>query len=280
MLTRLALAQDAPPVDAKALISALKQIEAKRAQSAKQLAEKVIQDINAAASSDSTAIAFYQDAIRATSFVGENHAQAMFMDWKKTEADHLKSPEMQMAVRMHLTYLVLSLHRANGATIPQLMPALLSYTDQITAAHDVIGKQEMMKRGVNDSIFVRWYGIGKLLENLKDWENTPGDVEGIFQKAILPQLRKDKDPRIIGYWDARIQREANDAKGRNRTFDAEQFDQVLKPNLLWSRAQEFLAIGQRNRAINEMFAIIKAYPAHPNSAGWIDNLVKLVSPPE
>jgi len=187
---------------------------------------------------------------------------------------------MQMAVRMHLTYLVLSLHRANGATIPQLMPALLSYTDQITAAHDVIGKQEMMKRGVNDSIFVRWYGIGKLLENLKDWENTPGDVEGIFQKAILPQLRKDKDPRIIGYWDARIQREANDAKGRNRTFDAEQFDQVLKPNLLWSRAQEFLAIGQRNRAINEMFAIIKAYPAHPNSAGWIDNLVKLVSPPE
>jgi len=92
MLTRLALAQDAPPVDAKALISALKQIEAKRAQSAKQLAEKVIQDINAAASSDSTAIAFYQDAIRATSFVGENHAQAMFMDWKKTEADHLKSP--------------------------------------------------------------------------------------------------------------------------------------------------------------------------------------------
>ena len=280
LLTRFAVAQDAPPVDAKALIAALKQIEEKHAVSAKQLLEKTIQDINAAASSNSSAIALYQEAIRATTFMGQSRENTQFMEWKKKEADELKSSEMQTAVRMHLTYLVLSLHRANGATIPQLLPALLSYTAQVTAARDLVGRQEMMKRNITDSLFVRWYGISKLLKDLKAWETSPGDVDGIYQKSILPQMRADKNPRILDYWDAKIQQESTDAKDSKRAFNAEQFDQVRRPELLWSRAQDLLAIGLRNRAITEMFAVVKSFPEHPNNSGWNKELMALLTNPE
>ena len=276
---RLAVAQDAPPVDAKTLLAALKQIEEKHSQSAKQMATKVLQDVTAAAANNGTAMAFYLEAIKDTSFKGQNREQTLFMEWKKKEADNLKSFEMQTAVRLHLTYLALTLQRANGATVIQLMPGLLNYTTQALGARDVVGTQEMMKRSVTDSIFVRWYGIGKTMEGLKEWETNPGNVDGMYQRTILPQMRKDKDPRVIDYWDARLQREALDARDSKRAFNAEQFDLVRRPTLLWSRAKEMAGIGLRNRAITEMFALVKGFPDHPSNAEWIAQLTTFISDP-
>jgi hypothetical protein len=31
----------------------------------------------------------------------------------------------------------------------------------------------------------------------RDWELTPGNVDGIFQKIILPELRAQHDPRLL-----------------------------------------------------------------------------------
>jgi hypothetical protein len=39
-----------------------------------------------------------------------------------------------------------------------------------------------------------------------------------------------------------------------------------------------LAVGQRNRAMTEMMAIIKAYPSHPASGTWIATLENLLKP--
>ena len=45
--------------------------------------------------------------------------------------------------------------------------------------------------------------------------------------------------------------------------------QIKRPNLLWSRAQDVLVLGQKNRAITEMFNLVKTHPQHPNVTGWI-----------
>jgi hypothetical protein len=112
----------------------------------------------------------------------------------------------------------------------------------------------------------------------RDWEMAPGNVDGIFQKIILPELRAQHDPRLLEYWDMKIKREG-EAAGRSRlAFDAERFNQVRRPELLWNRAEDELALGQRGKAINDMFNLIKNNPAHPNAAAWVSRLESVIAP--
>lgn len=105
-----------------------------------------------------------------------------------------------------------------------------------------------------------------------NWPMTPGDLEGIHKALILPEYRASKDSRIIEYWDRVIQREAANA-GRKRTdFEERQFNEIRRPQLLWSRAQDALAIGVKNRAIAEMVAIIRGNITHPSLGDWINSL--------
>ena len=269
---RCASGQDAQPVDTKTMLSALKEIKTKHAEVAKTQFGKMMQDLGAASASNASAIAFYLDATRAISFAGQAHEQTLFQEWKKKEAEHLKSVEMQTAVRFHLNYLILSLQHAHGLTIPQVLPALIRYSDMVTLAPELVAKQDIMKQGIGQSIFLKWYGSETLLANLSEWEMSPGDVDGIWRQTILPQLRKEKDPRVILYWDNRLKTAMADMADSKRIFDIDQFKLVRKPNLLWSRAKDLIVIGQRNRGISEMFAIVKNWPDHPSNAAWITKL--------
>ena len=61
-------------------------------------------------------------------------------------------------------------------------------------------------------------------------------------------------------------------------FEERQWTQVNKPLMQWSRAQDLLLIGLKNRAVTEMYNLIKAHPLHPESAHWIAQLEQIVSP--
>lgn len=270
-------AQDAPPVNAASIMAGLRAIEQKQAQQTRAQADRVLRDFSAASSSNGSAVAFYLDAVEQTQFQGQNREHTQFQEWKKKEAEKLKSPDFATAARLHLAYLVLTLQRADGATTGQLLPALLGYTGDLAAAYDTTYDQELMKTSVSSGIFAHWYGIETLLSKAKDWEFTPGNLDGIFQKTILPEFRQKRDPRAVAYWDSKLAREAAKASQSKLTITGQNFDNVRRPELLWSRAQEMLRIGQRNRAITEMFALVQGYPAHPNAGEWINSLKDLLS---
>jgi hypothetical protein len=61
-------------------------------------------------------------------------------------------------------------------------------------------------------------------------------------------------------------------------YDERQWTQVRLPRLQWSRAQDVFLIGQRNRAVTDMFNLIKTYPQHPDNAAWISRLESLLAP--
>jgi len=301
--------QDGPPVDLKALKEMLKQIKERRATDEKMTQVKLLQDFRGAASNNSAAISFYTQAVQAIQFDGKTHEQAAFQDWKRDEAEKLKSDAMQNAVRLHLSYLLLTLQYASGTTIAQLEPALQAHIAAVTAAgakdDDVLARrqkakdladrkptlrgkrtpaddeplfwdQPLIKQGVPGSIFVQWYGIQKLVSNLKDWEVIPGNIDGIYQNTLLPYYRQNKDPKALAIWDAKIQRESLQASSSNLAFKIEQFNKVRLPSLLWSRANDTLAIGLHNRGISEMLGLIKNNPEHPDLPAWISKLESLI----
>ena len=62
-------------------------------------------------------------------------------------------------------------------------------------------------------------------------------------------------------------------------FEERQWSQVKRPAMLWARCQDMLLLGQRNRALTEMFNLIKAFPQHPEAASWISQLEQAITPP-
>ena len=110
------------------------------------------------------------------------------------------------------------------------------------------------------------------------WETVPGNVNGIYNAIILPEFRATKDPRLLEYWDLMIKKEQENIYAGMPDFEERQWSQVKRPAMLWSRAQDLLLIGQRNRALTEMYNLIKAFPQHPEAAAWISQLEQSLAP--
>lgn len=196
----VAPAQDSnAPIDAKGILSALSAIKTKQADAEKGQKTNVFQQIQAASADNSSAMAFYMEAIRATKFQGESREQTQFHDWKKKQADELKKPAFQTAVRLHLAYLVLTLERANGMTTKQMLSQILSYMAQAQSVPESLF-DPMMQHEIGGSIFVNWYQISSWVQQAEEWEAKPGNIDGIWEKVILPEFRAQKDPAswIIG----------------------------------------------------------------------------------
>jgi hypothetical protein len=279
------LAQTAGPIDAKAMLASLQDIKQKQADSAKSQLLQTITDFTAACSDDGAALNFYVEAVRVTRFVGQEHEDSAFRDWKKEQLPKLK-PD---AIRTALRYTMLSLQRAAGATDDQVFPVLLGYAQDTEAVLPSLedpgaggGRrgedQDILRQPVSDNIFAKWYNIGGQLSALDNWEPVPGNIDGIYQKILLPVMRKNRDPRILKYWDNKIISERGRASTDTAAFDTDRFNLTRRPSLLWSRAEDEIAIGLRDQGITDMFNLVKAFPAHPDAAKWIAELEGILGP--
>lgn len=112
------------------------------------------------------------------------------------------------------------------------------------------------------------------------WVAQAGNFDGIYGQLILPTLREAKDARAVEYWDLKLRREADVASRTKLSFEIEKFNTTRRPMLLWNRAQEWGQVGQKNRSATEMFAIIKAFPTHPQAEQWVDELMQILAPGE
>lgn len=148
---------------------------------------------------------------------------------------------------------------------------------------------QILKTPVSGSPVSRWLQLGELVgdggkKRTKEggatgWESTPGNLDGIYNAIILPEFRAAKDPRLLEYWDLTIKRETERAAARKLDVEQRDWAQVRQPALRWARAQDVLILGYRNRAIGEMFTLVKSFPQHPEAANWISQIEMLLAPP-
>lgn len=116
-------------------------------------------------------------------------------------------------------------------------------------------------------------------ENRVGWEQVPTNVDGIYNAIILPEYRATKDPRVLEYWDMVLKRESDRVAQRKLDVEQRDWQQLKRPPILWARAQDVLLLGQRNRAIADMFNAIKSAPQHPEAANWISQLEGVITGP-
>ncbi len=269
------LGQDGSAPDFRTIGNALSAIKNRQAAAVASQRNTVFQAFRTASGDTGSALAFYQDAMRSTVFTGQSNGQTQFHDWKMQSAGKFKDPTFLNALRFHLEYIVLTMERGNGATAKQMMPALLDYAARAARAGQSL-RDPFMKKDISSSIFVEWYQIRDWIASAPGWEMRPGAVDGIFGLTILPEMRAEKDPRVLDYWDNKINTESLNASDTKITFEIDKFNQVRRPSLLWARAKDQMAIGQKNNAIKAMFALINDNPNHPNASDWVAELEGII----
>ena len=82
----------------------------------------------------------------------------------------------------------------------------------------------------------------------------------------------------MDYWDMMLRKSQESLYAGMPAFKEKQITQIEKPMLMWARTQDMLILGLKNRAVTEMFNLIKAYPQHPEAAGWITQFEGILSP--
>ena len=301
--------QDAPPVDLGQFLKALHTIKDQQTVQAKAMKQKALQQVQAAAASPAAAVAAWEEAVRLAQFEGAAKEGSQFKDWREKEGDALKEKEAANAAQLHFKWMAITLQRSIGTPVKDLLPAVIGFTKELAAdqvAMDALddsikrdkelatggkhGKDhknndEMVKRmhdqilraPVNGSVAAKVMKIGELLA-VEKWEGAAGNLDGIFNNIVLPEFRAARDPRLLEYWDVKLKREAEVAARTKLAFDLDKYNQVRRPELLWSRAQDVMALGQRNKAIGEMFTLIKTYPTHPNADDWVTSLEGILAP--
>ena len=137
----------------------------------------------------------------------------------------------------------------------------------------------VLNKSVTNSVVAQWLKLSDFL-HLEQWENTPGNYDGIYRNIVLPELRQQKDIRVLEYWDGKLKREAEAATKTKLSFEVDKFNTQRRPSLIWSRTQEYIALGQKNRAITDMYNLIRSFPMHPEADEWIGKLEAMLLPPD
>lgn len=298
--------QDVPAVNADAILRELDQIELLQKQAVLSARQSAVNQVKAAAANGATAADLYEQAVEATQFEGLKNKGGAYADWKSSKAAMLRAKEMQTALMLHLRYLALSLER-KGSDKPELfVPPSLAYVNDLAAADALFLKQaqsvaqpassdrdreqqaidreamklkdELLNKALTDSIFVKWLRLGSSLPKGDDWELTPGNLPGILEKNVRPVMRLAKNPGLLPTYELEMKVLADRVTMSRRDHDATEFNTVVRPRIQLARANDMAALGQKNRAVTEIYTMVKAYPQHPDFSKWVQRIRELLAP--
>jgi len=279
--------QDVPAPNAESLLREIEAMAGKQKE-AKLLEKKALLGaVQAAAMNGVAAVNFYEKAVEEVQFAGKKDKVATFTDWKKANADLLRSKEMQTALLLHLKYLSMALQRKGMENPAAMIPSVMEYVNELVAADKLLADpkrkskepDKLLDQPLAQSVFSQWMKLAQWLPEDKVWEPKPGDVAGILEKNVRLLLREKKDPQLLQTWDLQLKIEADRRTEARSEYEIDKFNTTTRPTLLFKRAQDMVLLGQPNRGVGEMVAVLRANPSHPDFATWLAEVRKLLSPP-
>ena len=300
----LLAAQDLPPPqNTEALLRELDKIDSGSQSLSQKRRAEAISRIQSASSSGPTAVELYVTALDNTKYL-ENHPA--FIEWKQKKQDDLHHSSFQNAAQLQLRYILLGLQRSEQKTALAQVPETLAYLNSLSSLHFLEGTYNaaasakgaktapttpipsdkitsdaaaLIKQPIAGSPVVDWLQIADLFPEGKDFEASAGNYEGILDKNVKTPLRTTNDPRLPEVWDLQISTESAVTSAANSKQKTETFTNDRLPDLLFRKAQDTAAIGQPNRALNEVMMLVRNYPANSSMQDWITTARGLLTNP-
>ena len=280
-------AQNQSVPNAESILREIDLMEGKQKDGKARERKAVLAAIQAAAANGVAAGNFYKKAVEEVQFNGKKDKAATFMDWKKENAELLRSKEMQAALLLHLRYLAMAIQRQGMEQPENMIPALMAYVNELVSQDKLFADQSnlsevpngLLHQPLGQSLFSQWLNLEQWLPEDSVWEANPGDVTGILEKNIRPLFREKKDPQILQTWDLQLKIEAARITDGRSELQIEKFNTNTRPTLQFKQAQDMVLVGQLSRGVNEMVAVLRANPSHPDFANWASTLRGLLKAP-
>jgi len=270
--------QDAPPPNVDSLLSELTSIETKQKQTKSAAKSAILAQIQAAMANGQIATAFYAKAIEEVQFMGRKDKAEAYQDWRKKNAESLRSKDLQTAILFHLRYLALALQRKGLEKPEALLPATMSYITDLLKDYPA-DSQGILGKPIGQSVFAQWLRLGEWLPEDSVWEPQPGNVAGILEKNVRPILRDSKSPQLLQTWDLQMRIAADAITKARLEHQVEIFNRVTRQRLIFQRALDMVVLGQPNRAVGEIITLVKTYPEHPDFPTWVSKIRELINRP-
>ncbi len=267
-----------PPFDPNAVLATLKDLKTKQQIAVNKEKSGVSASINAAIADPTK---FYELAVTAVELQGGGANDASRLtEWRKRHGNELRNRDFADALRLHLVYLNLTWQHSMGVKTKDQLGALLDHVAAIGRNAELYSQFDIYRKSLSEGVFVPYFQIGPYIGGLKEWHDRPFDVEGIYEKIIFPELRTQKNPRLLDCWRDRIQLETMRATSAQNSLTANKFNNIRLPNLLWNRAEDELMLGLTNQAVADMLGLIKGHADHPDFDRWTARLTEIVTPPK
>ena len=278
---------DAAPLNSKEILKEVEQLEARQRDARLESINQTFKTLQNALKSGPAASRLYEEAVEATEFNGRQYKSQAFSDWKKKNEDLLRSHEMETALQLHLRYLVLSLQRANAQNdIDSVNPSLsyindLSKTllDQAKGIRFPPEAKALLEQPLSGSIFTKWMLLEPSLPNENEWELNPSNINGIFEKNIRQPLRRENSPFLVGTWDLQIKIQADRITRGRLDYEADKFETVTKPSMIFSRANDMILVGLKNQGCREILQLLRSHPEHPDFPQWAEKIRQVLPLP-
>jgi hypothetical protein len=279
--------QDTPPPNAALLLKELDQIASGAKNKLESRRADAISQLQSAASSGSSSVEF---TLRALEYAKYPDRHSDFLDWRHKNEELLRSISFQNAALFQLRYLLLALKRSEQHDAYAQVQETLTYLNDLSAQKSLQKvdlpdnsrpkdqssdrpRQEALdfiQHPLHDLESVKYLLIGDLLPKGDDFEDVPGNYQGIMEKNIRLPLRTKKDPRLISTWDTQIAKESVAITATGSAQLAESFNQIRLPELLFKKALDTSIAGQPNRSLSEVIALIHNYPLNPSVKDWVE----------
>jgi hypothetical protein len=275
--------QDLPKIDADQMLRFIEQFEQKQKEAVRNAKASTLNTLQPGTTGGEAASRIYEEAIKATQFGSRDSAAKEFADWKKKQAELLRSREMRDALQLHIRYLILSIQRSDAGEDADISAPSWAYAQDLAATLTRWNKTEnvpreardILNKSINDSIFTKWLSLSPWLPK-SDWELDSGNLDGILDKNIRPTWRKSGNPQLLTTWDFQMKFHADQITTDGSNHQAAEFNTTRRPQMLFSRAEDLASMGQPNRAATEVFAIVKDNPTHPDFGKWVGQLRDLL----
>lgn len=272
--------QDAPPLDTQQVLHELDQAEAKQADVARTRRQKLQAAIQGGLANGSAGVKLYEDAVRAVSFAGKSQESSEFSNWKKNNAALLRSEQMQSAIRLHLSYLLLGLQQmANDESAAKSPAQYLQYAQNLSTFLTAKTSAELPKEArsllndpVRKGVFYSWLNLSDMLPGDKQWAPTAGGLNEILETNVRTPLRETKDPLILNAWNVQLENLGKQTESSALNIESDNLQKITRPRFIFGRANDKILLGQTNSGQKDILQIIREFPQHPDWAKWVTTL--------
>jgi hypothetical protein len=288
-------AQALGPADREALLDKLEKMrEDSKAKTEARFKTAIAAYMSAVGSDDAT-IDLYLKCVQKVDFEDQQKKESGFRDWKRKESDKLSDPARGVALRLQLRWLVLTLRSATikKAEREQIIPIVQEIIDVIARDADRLkNQQQILNQAATSSVFARAYEIGGV--DIEDWPLAPGNIAEIYEKILLPPLRRpDRLESLRSAWIRRIQQEISIEQASGEQEDPpnrrngggephrrgyQHFMENTVPELQWQMEMDLFRNGDEQAAAMRMISHLEKYITHKSARKWSEELRNILSP--